>query len=85
MQNDFIIHSCNNASCTVPMTTGKCLQACWDRYNKDIGISQLRRIDTDDNLEWVTCHKCNFRIPIHKSMVKYNYCPICGNKLEESK
>jgi hypothetical protein len=82
MQNEHIIHSCNNASCTVPTTTGRCLQACWDRYNRGLGTSQLRYIDTDDNPEWATCHKCSFRIPIYKTMIKYNYCPICGNELE---
>lgn len=32
MLNDGIIHSCNNANCTHPIYTGKCLDECWRRF-----------------------------------------------------
>ena len=98
--NDYIIHSCNNANCTVPTTTGKCLQACWDRYNRENGITSDiaywdHRAQHNDYL-WVECSNCKFRVENYVAVildksdtkfsgVKYNFCPICGKRMRVRK
>ena len=58
MLSDRIIYDCKNAACHHPIYTGKCLDECWRRYYKELGINydyNKRTVDTTETERKNTC------------------------------
>ena len=100
MLSDRIIYDCNNANCTVPMTTGACLHQCWVRYRgkpkKENNIAYWEHRAKHNDYLWVECSNCRFRIENYVAVVlagcdtefsdvKYKFCPMCGKEMRVHK
>jgi membrane protease subunit (stomatin/prohibitin family) len=92
MMSDKIIYDCPNATCTEPLYTGRCKQACWDRYNGKTTKAKWKHRAEYNDFICVECSNCGFRVENYKAVVfdcsdtkfkdvKYKFCPMCGKPM----
>ena len=71
-----IIYDCRNANCTTPIYTGKCSKACFEKYNKVMGIKpqtdeeRIRELEAENKqlhlqLETITKDRDYYRDAYH--------------------
>lgn len=93
MSSDNIIYGCTNAVCTEPLYTGRCKQACWNRYLESTSKARWKHRGVHNDFIWAECSSCGFRVESLKAVkigrtstdytgVIYKFCPICGKQME---